>query len=109
MPGFYTAIQLGLSAWGRNPDADNVHHGLLLPNLLHIRDDGTVRCSERNKAVSRPGLSNAHSRRPAAADLVSMLDGDLPRTRVTVDVALLGPACKASDMQSSRRVWFPTM
>lgn len=68
VPGLYTAIQLRLSAWARNPGADNVHHGLPLPNLLHIRDDVTVRCSEHHKAVSRPGLSNAHSRHPTAAE-----------------------------------------
>ncbi|WFU31238.1 UPF0149 family protein [Bradyrhizobium brasilense] len=37
--GFYAAMQLRLSAWALLLDAGNVSHGLLLPILLHSRDD----------------------------------------------------------------------
>jgi len=37
--GFYTAMRLRLSAWAPLLDASNVNHGLLLPILLHCRDD----------------------------------------------------------------------
>ena len=37
--GFYAAMQLRLSAWATLLDVGNVNHGLLLPILLHCRDD----------------------------------------------------------------------
>lgn len=37
--GFYGAMRLRLSAWAPLLDTSNVNHGLLLPILLHCRDD----------------------------------------------------------------------
>ena len=37
--GFYAAMRLKLSAWAPLLDTGNVNHGLLLPILLHCRDD----------------------------------------------------------------------
>ena len=37
--GFYAAMRLRMSAWAPLLDASNVNHGLLLPILLHCRDD----------------------------------------------------------------------
>ncbi|MGF6425641.1 uncharacterized protein ABIE91_000861 [Bradyrhizobium elkanii] len=37
--GFYAAMRLRLLAWAPMLDASNVNHGLLLPILLHCRDD----------------------------------------------------------------------
>jgi uncharacterized protein len=37
--GFYAAMRLRPSAWASLLDANNVNHGLLLPILLHCRDD----------------------------------------------------------------------
>jgi uncharacterized protein len=37
--GFYAAMRLRLSVWAPLLDASNVNHGLLLPILLHCRDD----------------------------------------------------------------------
>ncbi|WP_420965450.1 YecA family protein [Bradyrhizobium sp. B120] len=37
--GFYAAMRLRLLAWAPMLDASNVKHGLLLPILLHCRDD----------------------------------------------------------------------
>lgn len=37
--GFYAAMRLRLSAWAPLLDSINVNHGLLLPVLLHCRDD----------------------------------------------------------------------
>ncbi|QOZ23834.1 UPF0149 family protein [Bradyrhizobium sp. CCBAU 51753] len=37
--GFYAAMRLRISAWAPLLDASNVNHGLLLPILLHGRDD----------------------------------------------------------------------
>ncbi|WP_375779124.1 UPF0149 family protein [Bradyrhizobium sp. ma5] len=36
---FYGAMRLRLSPWARLLDTSNVNHGLLLPILLHSRDD----------------------------------------------------------------------
>ena len=37
--GFYAAMRLRISAWAPLLDASNVNHSLLLPILLHCRDD----------------------------------------------------------------------
>lgn len=37
--GFHAAMRLRMSAWAPLLDLTNVHHGLLLPILLHCRDD----------------------------------------------------------------------
>ncbi|WP_310883529.1 UPF0149 family protein [Bradyrhizobium brasilense] len=37
--GFYAAMRLRLSAWAPLLDVNNVNHGLLLPILLHCRND----------------------------------------------------------------------
>lgn len=37
--GFYAAMRLRLLVWAPLLDASNVNHGLLLPILLHCRDD----------------------------------------------------------------------
>lgn len=56
--GFYAAIRLRLSVWAPLLDARNVNHGLLLPILLHCRDDQAVRCSGRREAAARPRISS---------------------------------------------------
>ncbi|WP_247494674.1 UPF0149 family protein [Bradyrhizobium sp. 164] len=57
--GFYVAMRLRLSAWAPLPDTSNVNHGLLLPVLLHCRDDQAVRCSDRREAAARPRTFSA--------------------------------------------------
>ncbi|WP_275199677.1 UPF0149 family protein [Bradyrhizobium sp. CSA207] len=47
--GFYTAMRLRLSAWAPLLDASNVNHGLLLPILLHCRDDQGRPRSDRHQ------------------------------------------------------------
>src|SRR6516162_11186479 len=37
--GFHAAMRLQLSAWAPLRDVSNIHHGLLLPILLHCVDD----------------------------------------------------------------------
>ncbi|MCP3475502.1 hypothetical protein NLM33_34990 [Bradyrhizobium sp. CCGUVB1N3] len=37
--GFYAAMRLRMSVWAPLLDPNNVNHGLLLPILLHCRDD----------------------------------------------------------------------
>ena len=37
--GFYAAMRLRISAWAPLLDASDINHGLLLPILLHCRDD----------------------------------------------------------------------
>ena len=66
----YAAMRLKLLAWAPLLDASNVNHGLLLPILLHCRDDqgrpllGPPRSSrETNKF-----LRNAHADIPAAVE-----------------------------------------
>ncbi|MCP3372765.1 UPF0149 family protein [Bradyrhizobium cajani] len=51
--GFYVAMRLRLSAWAPLLDTSDVNHGLLLPVLLHCRDDRVVRCSDRREAAAK--------------------------------------------------------
>nr|WP_249789155.1 MULTISPECIES: UPF0149 family protein [unclassified Bradyrhizobium] len=68
--GFYAAMRLKLSAWAPLLDASNVNHGLLLPILLHCRDDqgrpllGPPRSGRETKNF----LRNAHADIPAAVE-----------------------------------------
>ncbi|MGY2843450.1 hypothetical protein ACVIWU_006672 [Bradyrhizobium sp. USDA 4509] len=62
--GFYDSMQLRLSAWTLLLDASNVNHGLLLPILLHSRNEqdrpplgpsqGVVTATPRFQRPSRP-------------------------------------------------------
>jgi uncharacterized protein len=63
--GFYTAMRLRLSAWAPLLDASNVNHGLLLPILLHCRDD------QGRQPLGPPPvevLRNAYADIPAAVE-----------------------------------------
>ncbi|WP_271591110.1 YecA/YgfB family protein [Bradyrhizobium sp. CCBAU 65884] len=68
--GFYAAMRLKLLAWAPLLDATNVNHGLLLPILLHCRDDqgrpllGPPRSGRETKKF----LRNAHADIPAAVE-----------------------------------------
>ncbi|WP_035680959.1 YecA/YgfB family protein, partial [Bradyrhizobium liaoningense] len=68
--GFYAAMRLKLSAWAPLLDASNVNRGLLLPILLHCRDDqgrpllGPPRSGRETKNF----LRNAHADIPAAVE-----------------------------------------
>src|ERR1700751_3816074 len=68
--GFYAAMRLRISAWAPLLDASNLHHGLLLPILLHCRDDqghpllGTARSGRK----TRNFLRNAYTDIPAAVE-----------------------------------------
>jgi uncharacterized protein len=68
--GFYAAMRLKLLAWAPLLDASNVNHGLLLPILLHCRDDqgrpllGPPRSGRETKKF----LRNAHADIPAAVE-----------------------------------------
>ncbi|MCP3460802.1 UPF0149 family protein [Bradyrhizobium sp. CCGUVB23] len=60
--GFYAAMRLRLSAWAPLLDASNVNHRLLLPILLHSRDDqgGPLLGPPRTGREPRDFLRNAH-------------------------------------------------
>ena len=68
--GFYAAMQLRLSAWTPLLDTGNVNHGLLLPILLHCRNDqrqpllGPARKGRENRQF----LRNAHADIPAVVE-----------------------------------------
>jgi uncharacterized protein len=68
--GFYAAMRLKLSAWAPLLDASNVNHGLLLPILLHCRDDqgrpllGPLRSGRETGDF----LRNAHLNSPAVVE-----------------------------------------
>ncbi|MGY4291821.1 uncharacterized protein ACVWXO_011087 [Bradyrhizobium sp. LM2.7] len=68
--GFYAATRLRPSAWAPLLDASNVNHGLLLPILLHCRDDqGRPRLGPpRSGRETRDFLRNAHADLPAAVE-----------------------------------------
>ncbi|MBR0946292.1 YecA family protein [Bradyrhizobium liaoningense] len=68
--GFYAAMQLRLSAWAPLLDAANVTHGLLLPILLHSRDDQSrpLLGAPQSGRETRNFLPNAHADIPAAVE-----------------------------------------
>jgi len=68
--GFYAAMRLRLSAWAPLLDASNVNHGLLLPILLHCRDDQgrPMLGPPRSGRETEDFLRNAHLDIPAAVE-----------------------------------------
>nr|WP_082905707.1 MULTISPECIES: YecA family protein [Bradyrhizobium] len=76
--GFYAAMQLRPSAWAPLLDAGNVNHGLLLPILLHGRDD-----QSRPPLGSPQGGRNAYAEIPAAVEALRQywMPIRYPRTR----------------------------
>ncbi|WP_348774949.1 UPF0149 family protein [Sinorhizobium fredii] len=68
--GFYAATRLRLPAWAPLLDAGNVNHSLLLPILLHCRDDRGRPLPEPPRRGSETGdfLRNAYAFIPAAVD-----------------------------------------
>ena len=68
--GFYVAMRLRLSAWAPLLDASNVNHGLLLPVLLHCRDDQgrPLLGPPRSGRETEDFLRNAHLDIPAAVE-----------------------------------------
>ena len=70
--GFYAAMHLRISAWGPLPHANNVNHGLLLPILLHRRDDQgcPLLGSPRSGRETGHFLRHAYLDIPAAVEAV---------------------------------------
>jgi len=70
--GFYAAMRLRLSAWAPLLDASNVNHGLLLPVLLHCRDDqgSPLLGPPRSGRQTEDFLRNAHADIPAVVEAV---------------------------------------
>lgn len=68
--GFYAAMRLKLSAWAPLLDTGNVNHGLLLPILLHCRDDQgqPMLGLSRSCRDIADFLRNAHADIPAAVE-----------------------------------------
>lgn len=68
--GFYAAMRLRISAWAPLLDAGNVNHGLLLPILLHCRDDQDRPLLGPPRSGRETGdfLRNAYADIPAAVD-----------------------------------------
>ena len=68
--GFYAAMRLRLTAWAPLLDASNVNHGLLLPILLHCRDDQCrpLLGPPRSGRETRDFLRNAYADIPAVVE-----------------------------------------
>jgi uncharacterized protein len=68
--GFYAAMRLRISAWAPLLDLSSVHHGLLLPILLHCRDDQgrPLLGSPRTDGTTGDFLRNAHADIPAVVE-----------------------------------------
>src|SRR5215831_14051508 len=68
--GFYAAMRLRLTAWAPLLDASNVNHGLLLPILLHCRDDQCrpLLGPPRSGRETRDFLRNASADIPAVVE-----------------------------------------
>ncbi|MCC8950923.1 UPF0149 family protein, partial [Bradyrhizobium sp. Arg62] len=68
--GFYGAMRLRLSAWAPLLDTSNVNHGLLLPILLHCRDDQ----GQPMLGSPRSGRKTAEFLRNAYADIPAVVE-----------------------------------
>lgn len=68
--GFYAAMQLRPPEWAPLLDANNVNHGLLLPILLHCRDNQgrPLFGPPRNSRDTENFLRNAHLDIPATVE-----------------------------------------
>lgn len=68
--GFYAAMRLSMLAWAPLLDFSNVNHGLLLPILLHCRDDQgrPLLGPPRNGRETRDFLRNAHADIPVVVE-----------------------------------------
>ncbi|WP_338075757.1 YecA family protein [Bradyrhizobium septentrionale] len=68
--GFHAAMRLRLSAWAPMLDTSNVNHGLLLPILLHCRDDQgqPMLGSPRSGRETADFLRNAYADIPAVVE-----------------------------------------
>jgi uncharacterized protein len=68
--GFYAAMRLRMSDWAPLLDVGNVNHGLLLPILLHCRDDQGLPMlgPPRQGRANREFLRNAHADIPAVVE-----------------------------------------
>lgn len=68
--GFHAAIRLRMSAWAPLLDSGNINHDLLLPILLHCRDDkGQPLLGPTEKGrEDRESLRNAHTCIPAVVE-----------------------------------------
>lgn len=70
--GFYAAMRLRMSDWAPLLDPSDIHHGLLLPILLHCRDNqgrpllGPARRGRENRNF----LRNAHTDIPAVVEAI---------------------------------------
>jgi len=68
--GFYAAMRLRMSDWAPLLDISDVNHGLLLPILLHCRDDHgrPLLGPPRRGRETREFLRNAHTDIPAVVE-----------------------------------------
>jgi len=68
--GFYAAMRLRMSDWAPLLDISDVNHGLLLPILLHCRDDQgrPLLGPPRRGHETRAFLRNAHANIPVVVD-----------------------------------------
>jgi uncharacterized protein len=68
--GFHAAMRLRMSDWAPLLDTGNVNHGLLLPILLHCRDDQgrPLLALARRGRETRDSLRNAHADIPAVVE-----------------------------------------
>ncbi len=68
--GFYAAMRLNMLAWAPLLDLRNVNHGLLLPILLHCRDDEgrPLLGPPRSGRATRDFLRNAHTDIPVVVE-----------------------------------------
>jgi uncharacterized protein len=91
--GFYAAIRLRMSDWAPLLDTSDVNHGLLLPILLHCRDDSgasaarTTSVGPRDQGISAQRPQRYPSRRRGHAPI---LDADPLRPRKLI-TAHVGP------------------
>ncbi len=65
--GFYAAMRLRISAWTPLLDANNINHRLLLPILLHCRDD-------QGRPPLGPPRTDHETRRNAHADIPATVE-----------------------------------
>lgn len=79
--GVYAAMRLNLSAWAPLLGARNVNHGLLLPILLHCRDDHGRLGPPRSGRETKDSLRDAYAIVRRRSRLAATLDASPVRAR----------------------------
>jgi uncharacterized protein len=94
--GFYAAMRLRMLAWAPLLDLSDINHGLLLPILLHCRDDQgrPLLGPPRRGCETRKFLRNAHADIPSVVEAMRANTGCRSATPAPADHCRRGSSCR---------------